>query len=217
VREPFLAFGAGKWVRDVEGLSPLRSACLPCINEEYIEHPLNFTKSGQEPKIRQQMQKSIPEFIEKKAPIYALGANLALSQTLQRSKELMKESHNKALYSWLEDPGIGLSRDLQLRWRVQMLEGNSLILGDPVVLYRRADDSHLSAGLGKRDLVLVPLAHNLLLIGAVDKAVELPSLDEINRSSAELSLNFFISHCRGQKEEEYHKLIGKRAPTVEKE
>ena len=93
-----------------------------------------------------------------------------------------------------------------------------MILGDAPVIYRETDSTQFSSGVsGTANLVLLPLSHNLLLIGAADETVSLPPRDEVNRNSAELSLYFFVSHQCSEEEIEYHKLIGIRAPSVEQE
>ncbi len=159
--------------------------------------------------------------IEKEAPKQALIADVTFSAALKNSDKLIEQAHNQALDAWIKtqskNPGSGLKRYFEMNWDVQSLPENSLIFGDAAVLYREKDALQLSAGTGPASLVLLPLSHNLLLVGSADADAQRPPVEDINRASAELSLYFFVSRSYSEREEEYRNLIGKRAPSVEKE
>lgn len=100
-------------------------------------------------------------------------------------------------------------------WRVEEFPSNSLILGDEPVLQINKDSSVVSAffGEGQRTTIVLPIRHDLLLIGSEDPYAKLPDLEVLNRSSEELSLSFFISsENRPTYEEVYHSLVGRMAP-----
>jgi hypothetical protein len=100
-------------------------------------------------------------------------------------------------------------------WRVEEFSPGSLILGDAPVLQVNKDSSIVSVffGEGQRSMIVLPISHNLLLIGSEEPDAKLPALDLLNCGSAELSLLFFVSsQNRTELEGVYHGLVGRRAP-----
>lgn len=106
-----------------------------------------------------------------------------------------------------------------LKWTVESFPQGSLILGDVAVI-RLSDDSSFDPpilGSGKGNSILLPLSHSLLLIGSKKQKETLPPLELINRSSAELSLRFFISRKNSEKEAAYLRYLAQRAPQRDEE
>jgi hypothetical protein len=211
--------GMMKLMQDI--VNPDDEEFLKLLKEKLEEKGVKLPDKVRKVLMRQYLLKHGDELIKKEAPTQILIANLLASTVLKKSKKLIKEGHNQGLEQLIRtdptNPVPGLNQYLQLHWDVRSLGNRSLIFGDAAVLYREENSSHLFAGLGKGDLVLLPLSHDLLLFGAVNPALRLPSPDEITRNSAELSLYFFVSSLHSRREDEYHKLIGKKAPTVEEE
>jgi hypothetical protein len=117
-------------------------------------------------------------------------------------------------------PSDSLKLWKNLHWQVEEFPPGSLILGDAPVLQVNKDSSVVSVlfGGGERTMIVLPISHNLLLIGSEEPDAKLPALDVLNRSSAELSLLFFVSsQNRAGYEGVYHGLVGRRAPRQETE
>ena len=98
----------------------------------------------------------------------------------------------------------------QLRWRVQSLDSGSLILGDVAVLQFDRNTGRFAAAFDgiKGDVILLPINYDLLVVGSREDSGKLPSPHVINRSSAELSLHFFISSRNSEQEVDYQNLLG---------
>lgn len=136
--------------------------------------------------------------------------------------EMARTSHNDALKkvfaSSADDPAPRYNRYRELRWRVQRLHSASLILGDVAVLQFERHSGRFSAAFDgvKGDIILLPLSHDLLAVGVAEDTGKLPSPPSINRSSAELSLHFFVSSRNSEQEKDYQNLIGRSALRVPK-
>jgi|GEM_PF-6557409 len=107
-----------------------------------------------------------------------------------------------------------------LHWRAEEFALGSLILGDVTVLQVNTESRIDSAffGDGQRTMIVLPISNNLLLIGPEQPDAKPPAPDALNRSPAELSLQFFISsQNRTEYEGIYHSLVGRKAPRQERE
>ena len=107
---------------------------------------------------------------------------------------------------------------IKMNWRVEYFSQDSLILGDVAVLQVN-DDHSLDQpifGDGKRVGVVLPIGNSLLLFGSKKHSKEFPSVEKINRGSAELSLRFFISHKKSEQEMVYFRHLAQRAPWRDK-
>lgn len=132
-----------------------------------------------------------------------------------------KEVHDKALmdaHSDEPEQGAFMKELIKMNWTVECLSQDSLILGDVAVLQINHDSSidQPIFGDGKRVGVILPIGNHLLLFGSKKQKTLLPSVEEINRSSAELSLHFFISHRRSEQEMVYFRHLAQRAPQRDK-
>jgi hypothetical protein len=117
-------------------------------------------------------------------------------------------------------PSDSLKLRWNLYWRVEEFSRGSLILGDAPVLQVNKDSSIVSVlfGEGQRTMIVLPISHNLLLLGSEEPNAKPPALDMLNCSSAKLSLLFFVSsQNRAEYEGRYHRLVGRRAPRQETE
>ncbi|MGM9482962.1 DUF4238 domain-containing protein [Roseateles sp. NT4] len=125
--------------------------------------------------------------------------------------KMVRDAHNKSLMAldhsqWEED----LS---SLEWRACAVEG--AILPDCVVLVREGQNGFAPLTLREgcqMDLVVVPIAHNRLLVGSSGATPEI-DIGALNRASASCSDDFFISH-RARDEDGLSDLIGQRCSQV---
>jgi hypothetical protein len=97
-----------------------------------------------------------------------------------------------------------------MRWKVQIAEGEPLILGDVAVLqYERKTGKFSAAYDGiNGDMVLLPISPQLLLVGILEDPGPLPSIAKINYHSAALSIHYFVSSRHSEREREYQEIIG---------
>lgn len=135
-------------------------------------------------------------------------------------EDTIKTSHNKVLREGLQsnadDPSPRYNYYRQLQWQVQSVASGALILGDVAVLQFQQQSGKFSAAYDgiKGDGIFLPLSHNLLVIGTSENAGLLPSLDQINRASARLSSQFFVSFQNSERERNYHHLLGSSKPRI---
>ena len=105
---------------------------------------------------------------------------------------MVRDGHNKALLTsdtsrWESDLSL-------LHWRTHSVVG--AVLPDCVVLARETGGTFTPLALSDRekvDLVVLPIAHDRLLVGSAFTNVDV-SIDAINEASASCSDSFFISH-----------------------
>lgn len=140
-----------------------------------------------------------------------------LTPILGQVEELTKSTFNKSLKKYLQPGEEGdlpprYERYRQLYWKVQDLERGSLILGDVTVLQFENQSGKFSAAYDglDGDVILLPLSDDLLVIGEYRDVSNLPTPQEINRASAELSFHFFIASQNSDQEQDYQKLLGYR-------
>jgi hypothetical protein len=136
---------------------------------------------------------------------------------------VMKKSHNDQLIKVLQSRGDAPTRRYlryrQLRWKIQSLERGSLILGDVAVLQFERQTGKFSPAFDgdKGEVILLPLSHDLLVIGTEEDIGAPLSISELNRASAQLSFHYFISLKNSEREQEYQQLLGSgllRAPKI---
>jgi len=108
------------------------------------------------------------------------------------------------------------------RWSATVHEGigtRQWRLGDVAVLQFEQLSRSFSAGFdgGTGNIILLPLSHDLLIIGTKERTGTLPSIHEINRASAQLSFHYFVSPQNSERERGYQRLLGSgliRAPKI---
>jgi len=114
----------------------------------------------------------------------------ALSGVLAALPAMMRDAHNNALRE-VDQPQWKF--DLaQLSWRTQRVVG--AILPDCIALAMSGTDSFTPLSLKEHKnptMVILPIAHNLLLVGSKGEPAEL-KLDAVNAASAACSDSFFI-------------------------
>lgn len=118
-----------------------------------------------------------------------------ISQALRYIREdisrTVSRGHNKALMT--ADQSRWTSDLASLSWRTHSVAG--AILPDCVALAREADDAFTPLLLSDRqriDVVILPVAHDRLLVGSSTTAIDI-ALWSINEASASCSDSFFVS------------------------
>jgi hypothetical protein len=145
------------------------------------------------------------------------GADPPLSAVKGQIPELLKTSHNDNLRQMFqlntgpESPRY--KRYIQMRWTVQITEGEPLILGDVAVLQYKRKTGEFSAAYDgiDGDVVLLPISPDLLVVGVLEDKGPLPSAAKINYHSAALSMYYFVASQHTEREREYQKIVGSMA------
>lgn len=110
-------------------------------------------------------------------------------------------------------------RDLrEIVWTVETYEAHSLILGDIGPLVRGNESREWGRIFhGIPQVIWFPLSDQSLLIGETSINTTRPDYEEVNRLSAENSIEFFIASQRTQREDEYQQRIGARIDRITSE
>lgn len=135
--------------------------------------------------------------------------------------ELVKTTHNDVLkkaFQSNDEESPRYKRYQQMRWKVQIVEGEPLMLGDIAVLQYKQKTGEFSAAYDgiSGDVILFPISPRLLIVGVLENTESLPSSAEINYYSAVLSVHYFVSSQNTEREREYQKIIGNIALQVPK-
>ena len=161
------------------------------------------------------LRKDAPSIGKREARIWNF---IRLDKLAEQSGEQARKDILTQLHSDKPVEGAFINELIEMNWTVEYLSQDSLILGDVAVLQINRDYSidQPIFGDGKRIGVIFPIGNHLLLFGSKKQKPPLPSVEEINRSSAELSLHFFISHKRSEQEMTYFRHLAQRAPQRDK-
>lgn len=146
------------------------------------------------------------EFLRDLSPSAIQG----LAQIQKGLGSIIRDSHNSALDRAMPDLSGWAKGLVGLSWRTHAVAG--AILPDCVVLAResgRAFTPFLICDKDKLDLVVLPVAHDLLLVGAASTHCSI-DISSVNAASAACSDRFFISHC-ARDSGELSALIGERS------
>jgi Protein of unknown function (DUF4238) len=150
------------------------------------------------------------------------AAKPQFSDVKSQIPELSKTSHNDTLKKTFqlntEKESPRYKRYMQMRWTVQIAEGEPLILGDIAVLQYVRKTGEFSAGYDglDGDIILLPISPKLLIVGTLEDTGALPSAAEINYHSAALSIHYFVASQHTEREREYQNIIGNIALQVPK-
>ena len=127
----------------------------------------------------------------------------------------MESAHKKGITRvYDEGSTTRLEEYSKLIWTVKCFEQKVLILGDVGVIKLNTKTGEFSlpiTSMREKEVILLPISHNKLLVGSFNEDISLPSVDTINKAMAELSMDFIISAWDGEKVQEYSQLIGDRA------
>ena len=179
---------------------------LPGANRKHVRR---LAKRVSRP-IATRLRKDAPSIGKKEAEIGKLIRfdNLAEQVGKKTQNDVLMQIHSDK-----PERGDFVKELIKMNWRVECFSQGSLILGDVAVLQVNDDYSidQPIFGDGKRAGVILPIGNSLLLFGSKKHRKEFPSIEKINRSSAELSLRFFISHKKSEQEMEYWRYLARRA------
>jgi len=138
---------------------------------------------------------------------FAPKISQALTEMTNKVSGLVRDAHNRALETTQENQWE--ERLSKLSWRTQSATG--VVLPDCVALAREIGQGFAPLLLSdhtKVDLVILPLAHDRVLIGS--KGIDFPiGLEFLNAASAACSDSFFISR-HAEDGAEFSTLIGQR-------
>lgn len=146
------------------------------------------------------------EFLAKLGP----DATEGLAQMQKGLRAIIRDGHNKALRQALPDLS-GWEKGLEgMSWRTHAVAG--AILPDCVVLGRELGQAFAPFMLCDKDsldLVVLPVAHDLLLIGSTGTHSSI-DISQLNAASAACSDRFFVAH-RAHENGELSALLGERS------
>lgn len=132
-------------------------------------------------------RESFNEFYSFQMPVVAE----AFIKLIEALPAMIRDGHNKALKISQESKW---EADLaQLSWRTYNVEG--AILPDCIALAQSGSDSPTALTLREEkipDIIILPIAHNLLLVGSKQEIKEI-NIEKINAASAACSDSFFIA------------------------
>jgi len=149
-------------------------------------------------------------------PIYSTMLNKYLSQLQQEGEKAHKEALTRTYQR--EESSKRLAEYRRLIRSVKRFEPNVFILGDiGVVQFNFKTKEFHSSIFNKMDegALLLPIAHDTLLVGTPHESLTLPSPDNINTSISELSMDFFVASSNSEQEKAYSERIGTRATLVD--
>jgi len=97
-------------------------------------------------------------------------------------------------------------------WSLIKTEPHFLILSDLAVIGRTAEGyCHPMQPDAELHVILLPIGHQHLLVGALTSLLWTPNPEEVNLASVELSRDFFLSSRNTERERQYHARLGARA------
>lgn len=133
------------------------------------------------------LRESFSEFYSFQMPVVAE----AFIKLIEALPAMTRDGHNKALRTSQESKWVA---DLaQLSWRTYSVEG--AILPDCIALAQSGSDSLTALTLREQeipDIIILPIAHDLLLVGSKREIKEI-NIEKINAASAACSDSFFIA------------------------
>lgn len=185
-------------------------------NKEFRDHLRNSIKKELGVKDPKLIESAIRKLENNPNKLALLGRTFAMiyDQATSNLDVMVEEAQNNALgriYS--EESSKRIEEYRQLHWRFMYYDQNECILGDIGVIQFniQSGEFHLPlAGAQSENILILPIAHNLLFVGSLDNAA-LPSLQAINKGISEHSMDFIVASRATDKENEYCCLIGKRA------
>ncbi len=134
-----------------------------------------------------------------------------------------RSTSRETQWKWLsgeEDFGIRLQLMKHLVWKTARSPQACFILGDlgPIARFERSnvfENTHVADGRPV-EAILLPVSSSCLLIGEAKRDTVIIDEEAVNRASAELSNEFFVSSKLTERERTYHLLLGHRSALIEK-
>jgi|LGVF01.1.fsa_nt_gb hypothetical protein len=147
---------------------------------------------------------------------FSKGFVKALTAFIEKIDEHGTISHKDALDRFLDlqEPSKRHHQYSNLHWITKSYDPNQFILGDICVLTMDTKSQSFSPPIfSKKDnyILLLPISHDTLLIGSDSKEPLLPPPEVLNIYSVELSIDYFVSSIKSEREKLYSKRVGEKA------
>jgi hypothetical protein len=148
-------------------------------------------------------------------PISLLAVRKLIDAFGERLESIVDERHSKASGEPVS-PDSMFRRYWRFTWSIGIFPSGSFILGDFGPLVMCGPELILNIAFShteKARAILLPIAHDLLLVGRSpgEEALQTPDPELINVATAELSREFFVSSQNGPQEARYLEHLGRRA------
>lgn len=116
-----------------------------------------------------------------------------LDDVEKQGERIHQESLKRAFKKM--EPSERLRRYSELKWSIRRFNPGAFVLGDVGVLEMDPESETFYpaiANKAKDGILMLPIAHDSLLVGAARRDPMLPSPDEVNANSVEMSADFFV-------------------------
>ncbi|MDX2251041.1 MAG: DUF4238 domain-containing protein [Nitrospira sp.] len=209
-------------VHDI-GVAVLRESFQELLNPQYApqllaklvedalkEPPASELLAAAPPTARPKLESAMRQRLLDPSMRQLLREAILPSLNLIDTRESVQSAQRKALES---DQHLDKRIDdlATIRWRIELYDTHSLILGDIGPLIRGNESEEWGRVFhGTPRAVWFPLSDQSLLIGETIEGVENPNCDEVNVASAENSIEFIAASQNTHREEGYQKRIGTR-------
>jgi hypothetical protein len=224
------AFAGGVQVLMEEVLGRLDRGELDPFRKQGIEDQMirEISKDPRLAKVAKQKPREFRELI--KAELGRLNRSGLPLQWSQEAAQYMREAinvqkstaqaHVKSLTE-NQIPAIRVQILQRLVWSVVCTNPGEMILGDVGAVAREIDDTQLKHPMvfefNKIGMLCCPIGSSSVLVAHARGINHAFSSDEINRASAELSREFFVSSGPNQRFDDLLNIIGKRADMMSPE
>jgi hypothetical protein len=189
----------------------LRTKKSPSIVDEVLQRLPDGLLPAHRPLAERMLAYFVREHFDAMYEEFGSTASQLFSEVAGNIATVIRDSHNKALQEM--DQTLWENGLSKLNWRICSVVG--AVLPDCVALTREAGHDFAPLLLSDRkkvDLVVLPIAHDRLLVGSAVLNAEI-AVASINAASASCSDSFFISSCARDADGLLH-LIGQRSARV---
>lgn len=175
-----------------------------------------------DPMIEDSMIHILEENLEKLVPLLGpIFATQVLEKFSSQIHEKGRIAHNDALKRRYQDveSWARLEDYRRLKWNVKKIEPKTLILGDVCVLQMDFQSHEFYPAIAKSKVengaLMLPIAHDTLLIGSSCDDTFLPSTEEININMAEISSEFFVASKNSEQQRLLSNRLNNRAELID--
>jgi hypothetical protein len=198
-----------------------REAFRASVREE-IRNAIGVVPQALDEHLTDYVEASFEGTARSNAGAFAEGIDRVFKNVMSQSGEHGERAQKDALMKVMEMQNRGekgrIEQYRSLHWQAFTSSPGSFILGDVAVIEMDPGTGEAAPPVTNRfknGVVLLPVAHDLLLVGSGDPSPTLPSADSLNVRFAELSFEFFVTSQDGPREESYSRVIGKRSDLLE--
>lgn len=193
------------FIEQISNPNVLRQTVIKYFRENPAELEQQFRKILKQQGIFLNRRQYRQKLAEHKAMLPSLISSLPESELRKISNSLsllaghvrpsVKQGHNKAI-AQNHAPSPRVEAIWNLDWKLLDFAAHSLILGDfgaYAIGYHQQDPCSLIFAPKEVDVVIFPISHQRLMMGRRSGIHFLPEPTEVNRNSASISREFFIS------------------------